>query len=54
MKPTGTVTVTITEETAGDTDLRLTSGQAKSTKTLRFNAGNYNRAQTVKGVRRPG
>ena len=54
VKPTGTVTVTITEETAGDTDLRLMSGQASSTKTLRFNAGNYNRAQTVPGVRRPG
>ena len=33
---------------AGDTDLRLTSNQATSTKTLRFNAGNYNRAQTVR------
>ncbi len=48
VKPTGNVTVTITEETTGDTDLRLTSGQASSTKTLYFNAGNYNRAQTVR------
>ena len=42
VKPTANVTVTIAEETGGDEDITV------SPRTLRFNAGNYNRAQTVR------
>ena len=43
-RPAGTVTVTITEKTGGDSDITISS---PSSKRLTFTTGNWNRGQTV-------